>query len=103
MMANFGRREAKGHGGIEKRRDPRTPVLCNASIILEDSSSRPCLIRDISNGGARLEVQSVLGIPQRFTLRDASGRQWQVLVVQRRARTLGVKFCPSSKGKTRTA
>ena len=102
-MANFGRREAKGHGGIEKRRDPRTPVLWNAAIVLEDASSRPCLIRDISNGGARLEVQSVLGIPQRFTLRETSGRQWQVLVVQRRARTLGVKFCPSSAGKTRTA
>ena len=102
-MANFGRREAKGHGGIEKRRDPRTTVLWNAAIVLEDASSRPCLIRDISNGGARLEVQSVLGIPQRFTLRETSGRQWQVLVVQRRARTLGVKFCPGSAGKTRTA
>ena len=48
-----------------------------------------CLIRDISNGGAQLEVQSVLGDSAGFTLRETSGRQWQVLVVQRRARTLG--------------
>jgi hypothetical protein len=88
---SFGRREPKGFGGAEQRRARRTPVEWRASIVLDDGSAHPCLIRDISDTGARLEVTSVIGIPPRFILRATSGQR-PVAVVRRGIRQLGVKF-----------
>jgi hypothetical protein len=91
-MSSFGKRGPKGFGGIEKRRAPRTPVANKAWIVLEDRSAHPCLIRDISSGGARLEVPSILGLPNRFILREGSVQR-QVSVVRKGVRHLAVKFC----------
>jgi hypothetical protein len=90
-MSGFGKREPRGYGGVEQRRAERRPVQWNAWIVFDDSSAQPCLIRDVSDQGARLEVASILGIPDRFILRAGSG-QLSALVVWRGIRQLGVTF-----------
>ena len=68
--------------GVEQRRAERRPVQWNARIVFDDRSAQQCLIRDVSDQGARLEVASILGIPDRFILRAGSG-QLSALVVWR--------------------
>ena len=91
-MSSFGKRGPKGFGGIEKRRAPRKIVANKAWIVLEDRTAHPCVIRDISTGGARLEVPSILGLPNRFILREGSLKR-EVSVIRKGVRHLAVKFC----------
>ena len=92
-MSSFGKRGTKGSGGgAEKRRYPRRTGPSKAWIVLQDLSVHPCVIRDISVGGARLEVSSILGLPNSFVLRDATGQR-TVSVVRKGVRHLGVRFC----------
>ena len=51
----------------ERRRVQRTQVFKGANIVW-DQSIRDCIIRDISNLGARLSLVSTACIPDRFGL-----------------------------------
>jgi PilZ domain len=54
----------------------------------------PCVLKDFSNGGAKISTTSVGDIPDEFTLRIASGRAGtrKCRVLWRTARALGVEF-----------
>ena len=55
--------------GHERRRSVRRRIFKHGSIAIHDGASRlPCVIRNISDGGARIELQSVLAVPDSFTL-----------------------------------
>lgn len=53
---------------IEKRRAPRHRVLKHGTLAFNSGGGVDCMVRNISSGGARLEVANPLRLPQSFTL-----------------------------------
>jgi hypothetical protein len=77
---------------MEKRVAPRHRVLKAAKIEF-GGSVIDCSIRNISDTGAALEVESPLGIPERFTLIITADKQRLACrVVHRKEKRLGVAF-----------
>ena len=88
---SFGKRTPVGYPGPERRSAPRRELDLPGEIRLPGRSSRKCQILDISKTGARLAVNSVLGIPFSFELR-AMGQTLGVTVVRKQPGKLHVKF-----------
>jgi PilZ domain len=53
---------------IEKRASPRVRTLKRGSIVFGVASTVDCVVRNLSETGACLEVASPIGIPDDFTL-----------------------------------
>lgn len=79
----------KSNRRLDRRRKVRV-----ASIIVSDTQPPiPCVILDISHGGARLHVHDHAEIPDRFTLVQSTGDQKDLCsVVWRTGDEMGVKF-----------
>jgi PilZ domain len=77
-----------------RRRERRRRVFKSGQIIFNRGFSVfECTIRNISGGGAMIEVPSMLGIPTRFTLTMQSGPREQTCDVKWRTdRRMGVAF-----------
>lgn len=55
--------------------------------------SVPCLVQDLSTGGARLKIPDTTPVPNRFAFLEAtSGRAHAAQVVWRRHPQVGIKF-----------
>jgi PilZ domain len=82
----------------ERRRSARQRRLNGAKIIFNNNSSViDCVLRDLSDKGARLRVASPTGIPDMFDLRiDRNGARHPSKVVWRSADSIGVIFCDCS-------
>jgi len=78
----------------DKRRATRRPIRYTAWIKLEDKELRGCVLADISDTGARLDVESVEGIPDEFILQLSSRgtAKRKCRVVWRKDDQLGVTF-----------
>ena len=77
----------------EKRRESRRRVFRGATISFRGHSAAiDCVIRDISSAGARLAVESAIGVPDRFYLVVEGEPVRACRIVWRRARLLGVEF-----------
>lgn len=78
----------------ERRKSPRHKTLKGGLIVFNSgSSSVACTIRSLSENGARLQVETVLGIPSDFTLvRDDGGAARECFVRWRSSTVLGVEF-----------
>ncbi len=77
---------------MERRGDQRRRVLKKGSIEFS-SSAIDCSIRNLSDQGAMLEVESQVGIPREFTLvvpTDAIRRNSRVAWIKEKR--MGVKF-----------
>ena len=76
----------------ERRRSPRLRTLKGGSILFGTAAAIDCIIRNMSDIGARIEVPSV-GIPDNFTLLiKPEMRKRACQVVWRSANGLGVRF-----------
>ena len=76
----------------EHRTTPRRRVL-KAGTIEFGGGAVNCMVRNMSNTGAALDVTSPIGIPEHFTLvLPAEGRHMPCHVVWRKERRLGVAF-----------
>jgi hypothetical protein len=53
---------------MEERRDSTRLRLLKSGKILLGKASVPCTVRNLSDGGARLQVQSTFGLPAAFEL-----------------------------------
>ncbi|MBN8986683.1 MAG: PilZ domain-containing protein [Rhizobiales bacterium] len=53
---------------IENRAYPRHRILKQGTIAFRGGGGIDCMVRNISQGGARLEVASPVGLPGSFTL-----------------------------------
>jgi len=53
---------------IEKRAAPRHRVLKCGTLTFSGGGGVECMVRNISSGGARLDVANPLRLPQSFTL-----------------------------------
>jgi hypothetical protein len=88
----FGKRYPPGYRGIERRGAlTREPVDIPAEILMPGAEPIECRIVDLSDTGARLCLESILGVPEEFELR-ADGETGRVKVVRRETRTLAVTF-----------
>ena len=84
---------------LERRIAPRRNTYIEAVIVYDGGrSSRACIIRNTSDSGAKLEVASVVGIPNSFDL-VAPGHQAQPCRVAWRAlKEMGVAYIPEAQG-----
>lgn len=78
---------------LEKRLAPRRNTTIRALIVFNGGRGKTdCVIRNLSESGAKLEVASVGSIPQTFDLIAPSHRPHPCRVVWRALRELGVQF-----------
>jgi hypothetical protein len=75
---------------MEQRRAPRRRVL-KAGTIEFGRSAFSCMVRDRSDTGAKLDVPSPIGIPERFVLL-ADGLRLPCHVVWRKENRIGIAF-----------
>lgn len=67
--------------------------MIEAWIVFDGGRSQiACIIRNLSDGGAKLEVARVAGIPQTFDLIVPAHRPQPCRVAWRALRELGVQF-----------
>ena len=77
---------------VEKRTTNRNRVF-RAGTIEFRGSAIDCTVRNVSKGGAALDVASPVGIPEQFTLVLLSdGLRFSCRVVWRKQRRIGVVF-----------
>jgi hypothetical protein len=53
---------------VEKRATPRHRVLKHGMLAFGGGGGVDCTVRNISSGGARLDIASPIGVPPSFTL-----------------------------------
>jgi hypothetical protein len=87
----FGKRQATGYCGVERRRAVRVRADVAAQIFLPDHRSLKCCVTDYSPIGARLAVTSAFGLPDVFRLR-AGGTNRRARIVRRGVSHVGVAF-----------
>lgn len=67
-----------------------------ATIVYDNGRTRlDCVIRNLSDGGAKLEFATVRGIPQTFDLLVPGHQSQQCQVAWRALKELGVQFMPA--------
>jgi hypothetical protein len=80
-------------GRREQRLLPRRNTMILATAIFDNGRTRlDCVIRNLSDGGAKLEFATVRGIPQTFDLLVPGHRPQQCRVAWRALKELGVQF-----------
>jgi hypothetical protein len=78
---------------IDNRKSPRHKVFKAATIAFNRAAGIDCTVRNISDGGACLEVASPLGIPLVFHLHIASDHTVRTChLVWKTERRIGVAF-----------
>ncbi len=76
-----------------QRKSPRHRILKSGTISFNQAGGIDCVVRNVSDTGACLEIESPVGIPNDFTLvikPDNAGRTCHV--AWRLARRIGVRF-----------
>lgn len=76
---------------LERRIAPRRNT-CIEATIAAGLSSFPCIVRNVSETGAKLEVAKVTGIPDRFDLVVPGHRPQPCRVVWRALKEIGVEY-----------
>jgi hypothetical protein len=75
----------------ERRREPRAATDLTGRIVPRFGRPIGCVVRDRSTAGARLQVNSVFGVPDAFRLEiPATGEELHARVVWVAAGSLGV-------------
>jgi hypothetical protein len=78
---------------LEKRLAPRRNTMIVAQIVFAGGLKRAdCIIRNLSDYGAKLEVDSVIGIPNTFDLIAPRHRPHSCRVAWRALKEMGVEF-----------
>lgn len=77
----------------ERRIHPRRNTAIVAAAVFDGGQTRVgCVIRDISDGGAKIEFPTVRGIPQTFDLLIPGHQTRACRVAWRALKELGVQF-----------
>ena len=77
----------------ERRKITRTRVLKGAKLLLGKSSVRDCVVRDLTNAGAGVEVPSTIDLPEALDLTFNGGRSLRPCrLVWRKINKTGVEF-----------
>lgn len=88
------RTELPPTGNEQRRSEPRQRALKGARIVFNHGASAiNCTIRDLSADGAKLVVESVIGIPNEFELVLDDGTQTRLCSLQWKSqKAMGVRF-----------
>ena len=83
----------------ESRLSPRRNTMIEALIVFNGGRSyEPCIIRNLSDGGAKLELyKAVSAIPNSFDLVVPRNKPQSCRVAWRAMRELGVQFVEAAK------
>jgi hypothetical protein len=77
----------------ERRKITRTRVLKGAKFLLGNSSVRDCVVRDLTNAGAGVEVPNTIDLPEALDLTfNGSRSSRRCRLVWRRISKTGVEF-----------
>ena len=78
----------------DKRKAPHRPIRYTAWLMLEADQLYGCVLSDVSDSGARIDVEDPEKIPDRFLLLLSGNglAKRKCHVVWRRSRQIGVKF-----------
>jgi hypothetical protein len=77
----------------ERRKIPRTRVLKGAQFLLKNSSVRDCVVRDLTNAGAGIEIPNTIDLPETLDLTFDGGRSFRwCRLVWRKTNKTGVEF-----------
>ena len=78
----------------DKRKEPRKPLRYAARIVLEDGSRKDCRLSDISESGARIDVDDPDGLSATFLLllAGSNGPRRNCTVIWREKGQVGVAF-----------
>jgi hypothetical protein len=80
----------------ENRLQPRRNTMIVATVVYDGGRTRlDCVIRNLSDGGAKLEFATVRGIPQSFDLMVPGHQPQHCRVAWRALKELGVQFMPA--------
>lgn len=80
-------------GRREQRLQPRRNTMILATIMFDNGRTRlDCVIRNLSEGGAKLELATVRGVPQTFDLLVPGHRPQPCRVAWRALKEMGVQF-----------
>jgi hypothetical protein len=52
----------------DKRKAPRKPLRYSARVVIEGEENRGCVLTDVSDNGARIEVENSTTLPDKFML-----------------------------------
>jgi hypothetical protein len=87
-------RQSRGSMPKEKRKSRRRPLRYSAWMALDDEKLHGCVLSDISDTGARLDVEDSKMLPDRFRLllSGASSTRRECRVIWRGPGQLGVAF-----------
>ena len=78
---------------MEGRTDHRKRTFIGAKILLKGGASvLDCVVKDLSDGGARLRVDGAVAVPEEFDLKLSDSRSFHCRVVWRRLEAVGVSF-----------
>jgi hypothetical protein len=77
-------------GFIERRREQRRRTLKSARIQLHKTSVISCIVRNTSLHGSRIALDSIIGVPDEFTLDVFGEPPRQARVVWKRSNELGL-------------
>lgn len=79
---------------LEKRKNLRSRVLKGAKLILGNSSTFDCTVRDLTSFGARIEIPNTVGLPEKLALTFDRGRSVRrIRIAWRALNKAGVEFC----------
>lgn len=77
----------------ERRGNARSHVLKGVKLILDKSSVIDCVVRNVTNTGARLHLSNTIGLPEVFDLTFDGGYSFRrCRIVWRSVTEAGVKF-----------
>lgn len=85
----------------ERRVAPRRRTLFSGKIIFNQQSSiLNCIVRNLSESGACLEIDSQVGVPDQFELLvECAGIRAEYRVIWRRVKRIGISRVNASSGR----
>jgi hypothetical protein len=77
----------------ERRKRPRLRVLKSAKLVFAKSSTFDCVVRDLTDVGARIEIPNAIDLPEKLGMTFDGGRFTRACrLVWRKLARSGVEF-----------
>lgn len=92
LLSRFSR--SGGHQRLERRLSPRRNVNIEAEIEIAPRQTLPCVVRNVSDTGAKIEIAFIGRVPNRFVLLVPGHHPQTCRVIWRALREMGVEYQP---------
>jgi ribosomal protein S1 len=83
---------------LERRKHPRMRALKGAQLVVGKSIVLDCIVRNLTDQGARIEISNTVGLPDRLQLSfDNGGLERVCRIVWRKLTEAGVEFAKTGR------